>query len=988
MKTEMPGREKRRTKRGQIAPESDDFSDTGETTDKDIKMEKIDDKKDKIRMKMKDAALRASLQKNAIQNIVSAKTSASKWKKYTTTKRKLIAHAEPGQIDRRQTGGIGLEYDLTDHSDPVKDKLDGIKGTRLQMIATHNRNLIEYFARLGKSTDAEVCVNLDYLESIIQAGADINCSDKYGQTIFHEVARGWHVDIAKFLVMKKANVNQADNYGRTPLHVAAAVDYPEMVNFLIESGADKDAKSKGECQTPVHFAARSDACQSLKALIKNGCEYKGVLDYKGRTPLHIAAELDRSETAKFLLELADPATAMVEDESGQTAITWMISKMPPVAKLALDQFHTTDRANRKQAFHMHRLEPRKPDDPRKGFPQSPMQVLVRFRRYDLIEHPAFLQLIKIKWEDYAMLRAVGNFFVNFFFVILWTLQGVLVEYDVRYRYDLPEQWWRIVLFVMALLLTAWQLKDELSEYINSKTIHNLWREWRDKELDRDLCFAHPRWPEEERYLLDEKKTLDEQRPQYLNDLWNIFDWVVYTLLLFCIITHLVDIGYHNNTISRLHIRVMAITIILIWVRLLKNLRAFSFLGPFIVMLSHMLSDVLRFVILYLEFFFPFACAFWMLFGGDKVLNEFSGRPDAQNYTTTVEGMQTVDQLLFSLFRMTLVDEYDYAGMRSIDPVMAYILVGMWLGLSAILMLNLFIALLSDTFQRIYDNAKANAVMQKAINIVGIEEGLSHKRREKFRKYIHESCAPLALDYDDDEVPPGGEDLQKVTIQIKEQLDEMEQKLMMGEYNLTGTAKKPGQQKPKWGGKSLDASISESVTGSVNQDYSSDVNALKQELQDIKENQMKLNNRLKRDMSFLKDVLMQIVGRQENVLPPGDYPEEQTSFTTGRLLSLAQPIQPPPPLYTTRPPMAPRPYYPGTEGRVGVLGVGNPNMGVYHSFPGVRPGPVITQQDDLQSQDGVLSGSQLVVEVSDLRIPDSASPPPYRSDADTQHSSNA
>jgi hypothetical protein len=40
--------------------------------------------------------------------------------------------------------------------------------------------------------------------------------------------------------------------------------------------------------------------------------------------------LDRSETAKFLLELADPATAMVEDESGQTAITWMISKMPPV----------------------------------------------------------------------------------------------------------------------------------------------------------------------------------------------------------------------------------------------------------------------------------------------------------------------------------------------------------------------------------------------------------------------------------------------------------------------------------------------------------------------------------------------------------------------------------------------------------------------------------------------------------------------------------
>lgn len=39
------------------------------------------------------------------------------------------------------------------------------------------------------------------------------------------------------------------------------------------------------------------------------------------------------------------------------------------------------------------------------------------------------------------------------------------------------------------------------------------------------------------------------------------------------------------------------------------------------------------------------------------------------------------------------------GMKQVDSVMCYILVGFWLALSAILMLNLFIALLSDTFQR-------------------------------------------------------------------------------------------------------------------------------------------------------------------------------------------------------------------------------------------------------------------------------------------------
>ena len=41
----------------------------------------------------------------------------------------------------------------------------------------------------------------------------------------------------------------------------------------------------------------------------------------------------------------------------------------------------------------------------------------------------------------------------------------------------------------------------------------------------------------------------------------------------------------------------------------------------------------------------------------------------------------------------------FQGMKEVDSIMADILVGTWLALSAILMLNIFIALLSDTFQR-------------------------------------------------------------------------------------------------------------------------------------------------------------------------------------------------------------------------------------------------------------------------------------------------
>ena len=62
-------------------------------------------------------------------------------------------------------------------------------------------------------------------------------------------------------------------------------------------------------------------------------------------------------------------------------------------------------------------------------------------------------------------------------------------------------------------------------------------------------------------------------------------------------------------------------------------------------------------------------------------------------------METVDQMLFSLFRITLVDDYQFDEMLAYDIVMTYTLVGTFLAISAILLVNLLIALLTETFQR-------------------------------------------------------------------------------------------------------------------------------------------------------------------------------------------------------------------------------------------------------------------------------------------------
>ncbi len=80
---------------------------------------------------------------------------------------------------------------------------------------------------------------------------------------------------------------------------------------------------------------------------------------------------DRSETAKYLVENGVPVG--VCSHSGLPALTLMIQKMPMVAKEALGQFHTTDRANRKQFFYLNYLETKMPGED-KSFAKLPMEV--------------------------------------------------------------------------------------------------------------------------------------------------------------------------------------------------------------------------------------------------------------------------------------------------------------------------------------------------------------------------------------------------------------------------------------------------------------------------------------------------------------------------------------------------------------------------------------------------------------------------------------
>uniref|UniRef100_A0A3Q3GG54 Si:ch73-193i2.2 n=1 Tax=Labrus bergylta TaxID=56723 RepID=A0A3Q3GG54_9LABR len=542
----------------------------------------------------------------------------------------------------------------------------------------------------NRPAESWIGVDLQFLDEVISDGADPNSCDRYGQTIM-----AWSVDVLRFFFDRGADLLRPDQFGVTALHVASALDYQDMVQFLLDHNADPEARTLLDQQTPLHYAAKNDAAGSIRLLLQAGASIR-CIDYKHRTPLQLAANLERSEAARVLLELG--AEAGMIDSDGQLCITALTGRMSPVALLALSQFHVSDRLTRQQFYYLNLLEPE----------TTKLEVVVHQGKLDLII-PIWFCLIHCKS---SLSRPLDD--------------------------HIPD-WWRVFSVVLALMLTLEEVLREVQDILRSRKRMRLWRQWAERRLHDDLQCSHPMWPQ-----------VGNHRGNYRHDLWNVFDWVVYSLLTVSFSIHMVDVFQPSVTLHTLSLRLFSVSIIFLWLRLMKHVRAFRLMGPFIVMLGNIVGDVMCFLFLYAEIFIPYACSFWIIFGG------------------LFPSMQSVSGLLFSLYRITLVDEYEYTAMNEVDNVMAPLLCGTFLAASSILCVNMLVALLTDTFQRVHDNSKANAVMQQAAVILQVEESMPFLRRFYDNQYIANHCAPLAEAYDDEFTtnPLYHDEMGHITAQIK------------------------------------------------------------------------------------------------------------------------------------------------------------------------------------------------------------------------------
>ncbi|GLH13787.1 Ankyrin repeat and KH domain-containing protein mask [Gryllus bimaculatus] len=218
--------------------------------------------------------------------------------------------AECGDVNRADGSGRTLLHQLAAEGNARLLALAAAaRGADLEATDRHGQTPLNLAARHGHGDRTALRAaawggHEDIVLALLRHGADVNRTDDEGRTALIAAAYMGHSEIVEHLLDFGARVNHEDGDGRTALSVAALCvpaneGYAKVVNILLERGAAVDHQDK-DGMTPLLVAAfegHRDVCELL-------LEYEADVDHAdrgGRTPLWAASSMGHSSVVELLL---------------------------------------------------------------------------------------------------------------------------------------------------------------------------------------------------------------------------------------------------------------------------------------------------------------------------------------------------------------------------------------------------------------------------------------------------------------------------------------------------------------------------------------------------------------------------------------------------------------------------------------------------------------------------------------------------------------
>ena len=105
--------------------------------------------------------------------------------------------------------------------------------------------------------------HLDILRYLVEQGADMEKTDRFGYSPLMDASSGGHLEVARYLLEQGANRDKANNGGYTSLHWAARNGHLETAKLLMVYGADLNTRNNRN-QLPIDLARTEEIKQAIR----------------------------------------------------------------------------------------------------------------------------------------------------------------------------------------------------------------------------------------------------------------------------------------------------------------------------------------------------------------------------------------------------------------------------------------------------------------------------------------------------------------------------------------------------------------------------------------------------------------------------------------------------------------------------------------------------------------------------------------------------
>ncbi|XP_047130616.1 putative ankyrin repeat protein RF_0381 isoform X5 [Hydra vulgaris] len=110
---------------------------------------------------------------------------------------------------------------------------------------------------------------INYVESLLNEGSDVNTRSKDQSTALHYAAKYDHVELIEKLCIRGAQINAKNNEKWTPLHIAILQDNTDSVKQLLKCSCNVNEQGGPEEDTPLHMVLKLDKDEEIfKEILK------------------------------------------------------------------------------------------------------------------------------------------------------------------------------------------------------------------------------------------------------------------------------------------------------------------------------------------------------------------------------------------------------------------------------------------------------------------------------------------------------------------------------------------------------------------------------------------------------------------------------------------------------------------------------------------------------------------------------------------------